>query len=211
MIGIFGGTFDPVHYGHLKTVQHVQRALSLQRVHLVPLGQAVHREQPVASARQRLAMLQAAASGNPYLYVDDREIKRVGGSYSVDTLESIKRQQPDKTLCLIIGNDALRFFPDWHQPEKIMTLAHIVVMHRPDSHFTADKAMTALLEKHQVFAKSALDSRSAGYIFFQDVPQLNISSSGIRKRRQENLSLDGLVPESVYQLIRQWNLYSPGD
>lgn len=207
MIGIFGGTFDPVHYGHLKTVLFVQQQLGLQQIRLIPLGQAVHREQPAATASQRLEMLYAATADYPQLVIDDREIKRPGGSYTVDTLSSIKQELPDEALCLIIGSDAFAHFLDWHKPETIMTLAHIIVMQRPDSQPLTNPAIQKLLDQRQITSAEQLKESVAGKILPIQVPQLDISSTGIRDRLQSDLTISHLLPLPVYELITHWKLY----
>ena len=207
MIGIFGGTFDPVHFGHLKTVAHVLDQLDLEQVRLVPLGQAVHREQPIASAQQRIAMLRAAISDNPKLYVDDRETRRNGGSYSVETLASIKQEMPDKTLCLIVGSDAFADFSSWYQPETILSLAHIIVMQRPETLFKAGLETEHLLHDHVVADAQALTEKDNGSILFQEVPQLAISSTQIREMVKRNEALTEVTPTAVAELIKQWDLY----
>lgn len=207
MIGIFGGTFDPVHYGHLKTVLFVQRQLGLEQVRLIPLGQAVHREQPAASASQRLEMLYAATADYPQLIVDDREIRRSGGSYTVDTLSSIKQELPGETLCLIIGSDAFAHFLNWHKPEAIMTLSHVVVMQRPDSQPLTNPAIQKLLDERQIASAEQLKDSVAGKIMHIQVPQLDISSTGIRDRLQSDLTISNLLPLAVYELITHWKLY----
>lgn len=207
MIGIFGGTFDPVHYGHLKTVEHVLEKLNLEQVRLVPLGQAVHREQPIASAQQRIAMLRAAIADNQKLHVDDRETLKAGGSYSVETLASIKREMPDKTLCLIVGSDAFAGFSSWYQPETILSLAHIIVMQRPETIFKAGLETEHLLHDHVVADIHALTEKDNGGILFQDVPQLAISSTQIRQMVKNNEALTEVTPLAVAELIRQWDLY----
>ena len=207
MIGIFGGTFDPVHYGHLKTVDYVSQALQLEQVRLVPLGMAVHREQPLATTSQRLEMLHVATAGNPKLVVDDREIKRHGGSYTVDTLKSLKQELPGKTLCLIIGSDAFSGFHKWHQPGTILTLAHLIVMQRPDTVLQMQTESEELFHGHFVKTAGQLTEKSAGSILVQQVPQLNISSTEIRQRLQHGEPVNSMMPLAVYELIRQWHLY----
>lgn len=207
MIGIFGGTFDPVHYGHLKTVAYVLEQLDLEQVRLIPLGQAVHREQPIASAQQRIALLQAATAGNQQLFVDDREAKRSGGSYSVQTLASIKQEMPDKTFCLIVGSDAFAGFSSWYQPETILSLAHIIVMQRPETIFKAGLETEHLLHDHVVSNAEALSEKKSGGILFQPVPQLDISSTQIRERIRNNQPISELTPTAVAELINQWALY----
>ncbi len=208
MIGIFGGTFDPVHYGHLKTVIYVQEALQLEQVRLVPLGMAVHREQPVASSSQRLEMLYAATSDQPNLVVDDRETKRPGGSYTVDTLKSLKQEFPGKTLCLIIGSDAFCGFHNWHQPGTILTLAHLIVMQRPNAVLQMATESQKLLNGHFVKTIAQLNQKQAGSILIQQVPQLDISSTEIRQRLQQGQPVNNMIPLSVYELIRQRGLYA---
>lgn len=131
MIGILGGTFDPVHYGHLRTALDVQEALGLNEIRLIPLRDPPHRSAPLAPASQRLALLRAAIKDNPGFAVDSRELERSGKSYSVDTLHSLKQEQPERVLCLLLGSDAFDGFPEWHEPERILQLAHLVVMQRP--------------------------------------------------------------------------------
>ena len=209
MIGIFGGTFDPVHYGHLETIQFVRKTLNLEHVRLIPLGQAVHRQQPIASAQQRLEMLQAAIAEQEGLVVDEREINRPGGSYTVDTLESIHQDFPGKSLCLVIGSDAFKEFETWKAPEKILSLANLAVMQRPDneindfhSDFIAD-----LLKTRQVASSQELHNHNYGKIIFVKVPQIDTSSTMIREKLLNKQPINLLVPASVEKLIRQWHLY----
>lgn len=207
MIGIFGGTFDPVHFGHLETVKHVQLSLSLEQVRLLPLGNAVHREQPVASAEQRIQMLKAATADSPGLFVDERETQRAGGSYTVDTLLSLRQELPDKTFCLIIGSDAFAGFPGWHQPDRILSLAHIIVMQRPDTVFNSNPEIEKLLQTHQASDVSQLTETSAGRILFQHVPQLDISSTQVRQLIKDGQPVNDMVPAPVTELITRWQLY----
>jgi len=132
MIGVLGGTFDPVHFGHLRPALEVCQALGLRELRLVPLRCAVHRPQPLASPEQRLAMLRAAVAGEPGLTIDDRELRRPGPSYTFDTLRELRAEQgPKQGLCLLLGADAFRGFLSWQRPEGILDLAHLVVMRRP--------------------------------------------------------------------------------
>ena len=130
-IGIFGGTFDPIHYGHLRTAFELLQALRLGELRFMPAGNPPHREQPMASAEQRVAMVRAATAGQPGFTVDDRETRREGPSYSVDTLAGLRAEHPTRPLCLIVGMDAFLGLPKWHQWQDILKLAHLVVAHRP--------------------------------------------------------------------------------
>src|SRR5512143_4181715 len=130
-IGIFGGTFDPIHYGHLRTALELKRALDLERLHFVPAATPPHRAAPCTDAALRLRMVQAAIAGEPGFVADDRELKRPGLSYTFDTLTSFRAEFPDRPLCLLLGMDAFLNLPQWHEWREIPQLAHVVVAHRP--------------------------------------------------------------------------------
>ena len=206
MLGIFGGTFDPVHYGHLRTALDVQEALELDRVYFVPLKEAVHRDQPETAAELRCSMVQAAIGDQPGFMLDDRELRRMERSYSLYTVEAFRRQFPDSRICFLMGMDAFRGFLDWHKPGEILQLAHIVVMHRPETE-SLDEELKQLVQQLQVEDAGELRSHEAGKILFQPVTQLDISSTDIRRRRREGKSIRYLVPESVRNIISYHRLY----
>lgn len=207
MIGIFGGTFDPVHNGHLRIALDAIAALDLARVHLIPLAHAVHREQPTLAAAQRLQLLQLAVAGHPELFADDREIRRTGPSYMVDTLESLRQELPDTPLCLMVGSDAFNGFSRWRQPERILELANLVVLQRPDIAPPSDPEALALLAGRQ---SSSLDlaASAAGRIAFLEVTQLAISSSDIRARIKAGQSPAFLMPPAVCQKVVEQGWYA---
>jgi nicotinate-nucleotide adenylyltransferase len=130
-IGILGGTFDPIHFGHLRTALELCDALNLAQVRLIPCYQPVHRKLPAASPQQRLAMVKEAIAGEPALQVDTCEIDRQGPSYTIDTLQILSKNFPNTPLCMIMGIDALLSFSSWHRWEEILTLSHLIVAHRP--------------------------------------------------------------------------------
>lgn len=206
MIGIFGGTFDPVHNGHLRTVLDVQEALGIRRVHFVPLKEAVHRDQPGISAELRCALVQAAVADQPGFVMDDRELHRQGPSYSYYTLESFREEYPDEPLCFLMGGDAFNGFLDWHRPMEILDLAHIVVMQRPDTK-APEGALKALLEASQTSEPGDLHASPCGLIFLQTVTQLDISATNIRERIAIGKSARFLVPERVLTIIGHLGLY----
>jgi len=207
MIGILGGTFDPVHFGHLRIALDVAEALGLEQVRLIPLAQAVHREQPHASAEQRLAMLQLAVAGHPRLAVDTREIERGGASFMVDTLQSLREELPGQALCLLLGGDAFNGFLSWREPQRILDLAHILVMQRPGYVLPNDPQLQQLVERHGCASAAALQQRSAGGILLHTVTQLEISASDIRARIAGGRDPSFLLPERVLGLIREQGLY----
>ncbi|MGZ8137342.1 MAG: nicotinate-nucleotide adenylyltransferase, partial [Methylococcaceae bacterium] len=131
MIGIFGGTFDPIHYGHLRSALEVKERLGLTEVRLIPCSQPPHREQPVAPAPMRLQMLELAIKNQPGLIADTRELQRQGSSYMVDTLQSLQQEFKDRSLLLFIGADAFNHLTGWRQWRQLFDYAHIVVMTRP--------------------------------------------------------------------------------
>ena len=207
MIGIFGGTFDPIHNGHLRTALDVFEALALDELRFIPLGRAVHRDQPRTPADRRLAMLRAAIEGQAGFTVDERELKRAEPSYSVRTLASLREELGDEVpLCLLMGRDAFLGFAGWRQPEKILRLAHLVVMDRPGHGLPEAGDLHELMQGRVTREVSDLKGTSGGHILFQPVTRLAISSSDIRARLARGRSVRWLVPESVRRLLRPGRL-----
>lgn len=211
MIGILGGTFDPVHNGHLRVALDVFQALGLRQLRLVPLNVAVHRSQPVASPEQRLAMLQAAVDGEPEVVVDGRELGRAGRSFSVDTLAELRDELgAEMPLCLLIGGDAFNDFFNWHRPYRILELAHLVVMQRPGAGLQRDPTLRAEIEARRGRCAAELSAAPAGRIWFQPVTQLDISATAIRRMLATGLSPRYLMPDAVLSLIEREGLYRGG-
>ena len=208
MIGILGGTFDPIHNGHLRTALDVQQCLSLKEVRFIPCGEPPHRIAPVATPLQRLAMVRAAIAGQEKFKVDDREIRRAGPSYMVDTLTSLKQDFKDEALCLILGMDAFNGLPQWHQWQRILQLSNIVVMQRPDmkGQVELNKRLVTLLKDYFVDADE-LNRKQNNGIAFIPVTQLDISATKIRQQWQQGKDIQFLLPDSVLTLIRQQNIY----
>ena len=204
MIGIFGGTFDPVHYGHLRVALEVKEIFELDEVRLIPSATPPHREQPVASAVMRLNMLELAIANQPGLVIDTRELKRSGASYMVDTLSSLRQDLPNQTLLLFIGTDAFNHLNTWHQWQRLFDFAHIIVMTRPGySHQRLDDFLTAKIAAN----RSELSQTKAGKIFFQPVTQLDISATALRKLIAEKRNPGFLLPDAVINYINQNQLY----
>ena len=206
MIGILGGTFDPIHYGHLRTALDVQEALELERIHFVPLKHAVHKQQPGTPGELRAAMVQAAVAQHPGFVMDDRELHNDRPSYSLYTLQSFRRQMPHTPLCFLLGMDAFRGFLNWRQPLEILKLAHLVVMRRPGEEM-ADAQLQQLVAERSVEDAAQLDQNLGGSILFQPVTQLAISATDIRRRAQQGRSLRYLLPDAVITIIEQLKLY----
>lgn len=208
MIGILGGTFDPVHFGHLRTALDVQQALSLDEVRFIPCGEPPHRNKPLAEPLQRLSMVRAAIAGQKKFTVDDREIRRGGPSYMVDTLASLKQDFKDQALCLIIGTDAFNGLDQWHQWQRVFDFANVVVMRRPaiEGQSTLNKRVYKQV-KHRVLDKDALTKKQNGGICFVSVTQLDISATVIRQQWQQGKDIQFFLPDSVLTLIQQQNIY----
>ena len=209
-IALLGGTFDPVHYGHLRFADDVRRALGLREVRLVPSALPPHREPARAAAPDRLAMLELAVRDFPGLAVDAREIARGGRSYTVETLESLRREHPEAPLILLVGADAFRGLPAWHRWRELFDLAHIVVVPRPGS--TLDDLPDALAPEWQARHTAdpqVLRARTAGSIYVQPVAPHPISSTHIRNALAQGdvRSIDALLPAAVLAYIGSRRLY----
>ncbi|HET6725416.1 MAG TPA: nicotinate-nucleotide adenylyltransferase [Gammaproteobacteria bacterium] len=207
-IGIFGGTFDPIHYGHLRPALDVLEALDLAEIRFIPSGCPPHRGQPVAPPALRLEMVKAAVAPEPRFVVDEREIHSDEPSYSVTTLESLRRDWPDTPLALIVGMDAFLGLASWHRWRELLDLAHLVVAHRPGWHLQAEGELSSLVAAHQTYDPAQLGERKAGLIFLQAVTQLEISSTEIRDIIAAGRDVRYLLPEEVRTLIMNHALYA---
>lgn len=204
-IGILGGTFDPVHFGHLRPALEVAQQLNLDQVRLIPCSVPPHRPQPEAAAKARQMMLELAIKGLEGFVVDDRELQREGASYTVDTLLSLREQFPDNPLFVMMGTDAFASIDSWSRWQQIVELAHIVIMQRPEEPLNFSEPLQRWFDAHQpVEADREL---AAGKIWLLPVTQLAISATQIRQCFAENRNARFLLPESVIALIQHTGLY----
>jgi nicotinate-nucleotide adenylyltransferase len=215
MIGVFGGTFDPIHFGHLRSALEVCESLNLKEIRFIPCRIPPHRGEPLADPMQRLAMVRAALAGQPNLILDDREIKRDGPSYMVDTLESLRSEITTEPLCLILGMDAFMGLSTWHRWQDLLTLAHLVVMHRAgksmhDVNSQQAAQVTALLKSRQVKDAKLLQAKAAGSIFLHPISQLDISASKIRDMVAKGKNPRYLLPDVVLQMVKVQKIYKTG-
>ena len=204
MIGIFGGTIDPIHYGHLRPAQEAVQQLTLAELRFIPAAQPPHRPPPQASAAQRLAMVELAIRGLPGLRVDDRELQRGGLSYTVLTLESLRADLGNTPLCLLIGADQFRSFETWHRWREIPALAHLVVLNRPGA--TVD-ALPDWARGRECADLGKLREAPAGRLAFLSVSPQDISATRIRAALARGESVQGLLPEAVLDYIRINQVY----
>lgn len=212
MIGIYGGTFDPIHYGHLRTALDVKEAVGLDEIRLIPCQIPPHRGTPGATPEQRLAMLRAALTGaEPGFRIDTRELERAGPSYMVDTLGSIRADiGAAEPLCLIVGLDAFLGLHRWHRWRQLFELAHILVMRRPGPVPDLPDELRAGLDSRATATPEPLRQRPAGLIHFVPVTQLDISATQIRRAIATGRSARYLAPDAVLDLIRRLDLYRAG-
>jgi nicotinate-nucleotide adenylyltransferase len=202
LIGIFGGTFDPVHYGHLKPAMDVKLALGMEQVLFLPNRIPPHRETPWLSVEQRKKLLKIAIEPLSGFEMDTRELERLGKSYMVDTLASLHEDFPDFSLCLILGMDAFAGLPQWHQWQKIPTLCHLVITRRPGFSWPTSPELKPL-EANRVDSPSDLKKADTGGILLQSASQLEISSSEIRRRFQAGQSISDMVPDAVEHELKE--------
>ncbi len=204
-IGIFGGTFDPIHYGHLRPALDVADQLGLDRIHLIPSARPPHRSEPQATPEQRLTMLQLAVKNSPKFVVDDRELQREGNSYTIDTLQSLREEYPDSPLYLMLGTDAFSYIQTWHRWDELLDLAHIVVMRRPDETLEMSESLEKWYQQH--LAVSGNVYRQTGIIWPVNVTQLAISATDIRHKFSQQMNPQFLLPDAVIQLVGMLGLY----
>ncbi|MEO6974999.1 MAG: nicotinate-nucleotide adenylyltransferase [Gallionella sp.] len=211
-IGILGGTFDPIHYGHLRLAEEMLELANLSQIRFVPAGTPPHRDEPQVSAQHRSAMVQLAIADQPAFVLDAREVERSGKCYTVDTLRELRGELGlDQPLCLLMGGDAFLQLHSWHEWERLFELAHIVVGYRPG--FTLEERIhtaTPELQSHyqqRLCAARVLSQQPAGGIAELAIPKLEISATLIRNRVAENRSIRYLLPNTVAGYIHQHQLY----
>ncbi len=217
-IGILGGTFDPIHFGHLRLAEEMLELANLGHIRFIPTGMPPHRDMPQVSAQHRSAMVQLAIADQAAFVLDDREVRLKSGRatpcYTVDTLRELRTELGEaQPLCLLMGGDAFLQLNTWHEWEQLFELAHIVVGYRPG--FTlVDRIHTATsaLQKHyqqRLCAVEVLSQHPAGGIVELAIPKLEISATLIRSRVAENRSIRYLLPSAVADYIHQHHLYTP--
>jgi nicotinate-nucleotide adenylyltransferase len=206
-IGILGGTFDPIHFGHLRMAEELGESLALQQVRFLPAAQPPHRGEPQGLGQHRVAMAALAIADRPGFQLDLREFDRAGPSYMVDTLASLRVELGEhQPLCLLLGSDAFLGLPRWHCWRELLELAHIGIASRPGT-WIEDNMPPELQAEWLQRRQAVLPDTPAGSIIQRDITALDISASDIRLRLQQKRSVRYLLPESVRDYIEQHHLY----
>ena len=208
-IGILGGTFDPVHCGHLRLAVEMGEHLGLDTVRLVPAAAPRLRKPPVASAAERREMLHAAVAGIPALAVDERELARPGPTRTVDTLVEMRREHPGDALCFFVGLDAFLRLEDWERWCEIPALAHLAVARRAGAPLPRGGPLARLLHERGTPDPALLRRRPAGLVHVAPLSVPDISASRIRRRLAEGRPVEDLVPPAVLEVIDRRGSYRP--
>ncbi|MCW9013343.1 MAG: nicotinate-nucleotide adenylyltransferase [Gammaproteobacteria bacterium] len=200
-IGILGGTFDPVHHGHLRPALDVLQAVGLEQVRFLPNKTPPHREQPWLDVDMRRQLIELAITGVPEFVLDERELRRAGPSYMVDTLSDLNKEFPDYSLCLIMGMDAFSGFTHWHRWQAILGLCHLIITTRPGAELPDFAAHQAELTARMTRDVESLAQSQHGQILLQSVTLLDISATQIRESLNSGKSIRYLVPDNVREKL----------
>jgi nicotinate-nucleotide adenylyltransferase len=209
-LGLLGGTFDPIHHGHLRSAEEIWEDFLLDRVLFIPAFLPPHKEErPISSFEHRQAMCNLAVDDNPHFGVTDLERFRKGPSYSIDTVRDIQRQHPEAELHFILGRDAFLGIPSWGNFRELFSLCHFIVMTRPGYSRGPVSGVLESVSPH--FRHDPRSSRylhpSGKFVHFWETTLLDISSTRIRQYFREEMSTRYLLPESVVEYIRENGLY----
>lgn len=206
-IGILGGTFDPIHLGHIEIAKLLLNDLNLHNIHFIPNNASPLREKTIADSQHRLAMVKIAVAPYPQFLANDIEIARPAPSYTIDTVKALRKSIPDQPLCLIMGADVFHHFNEWHQWEKIPEYVHMLVVTRID-HITSQPLwMKEFLKKRQTLDSQDLFTSPSGKIYFHRIKPINISGTDIRRKIAEGKDVSNELPKKVLDYIQQHHLY----
>tara|TARA_B100000029_G_scaffold68114_1_gene60597 strand:+ start:337 stop:999 length:663 start_codon:yes stop_codon:yes gene_type:complete len=209
-IAVLGGTFDPVHHGHLESARAIRDVLSVEEVRLIPSFQPPHRNPPESSAEHRLAMLRAAMVDLPNIAVDDREIRREGVSFTVDTLTSLRREVGlGVPIYFIMGMDAFCTLDEWYEWQEITELAHIVVLQRPGHEMQLSEDMVKWIKGRESANVEELQNNPGKRVCFLELEQISVSSTDIRRAFHCGEVPEAKLPRAVSSYIKSHDLYQP--
>ena len=200
-IGLLGGTFDPVHNGHLRLALEVREALDLSEVRLLPAPSPRLREAPDRGVKTRLKLLHSAIDDIEGLRIDDREVQQSGPTRSIETLASFRSEFPQRSLCLILGADIAARLDHWHDWQRLVDYAHLIFARRPGSDLPTTGPVHEFIQQRLSNSREQLHTQSAGLVMVCDIPGLDIAARDIRARLAAGLSIDFLVPDKVKQML----------
>ena len=213
---MLGGTFDPIHFAHLRLAEELADGIGLSKVRFIPTGAPPHRGAPRVSGAHRIEMVRLAIAGNPRFEADDREVRRPGVCYTFDTLNELRAELGERPLCLLMGSDAFSALTTWHRWEELFDLAHIVIAHRPG--FSLRQLQSSLpgpLRKiylQRLAASTGILRRdSSGAIYASEITALDIAATQIRGLLAGSASARYLVPDAVLDYIETNRLYKERD
>jgi nicotinate-nucleotide adenylyltransferase len=206
-IGIFGGTFDPIHLGHIHLAKTIYRLCGLQKIILIPCHQSPFKVISKASAKDRFNMTWLAIKNLRFLEVDNYEIAHPSVSYTIQTLEHLHQKNRTTPLALIIGIDSFNRFDEWHQWPKILDFAHLLITNRKKTEKVTNKVAMNLLAKRQTFDHKELQKKMSGLIYLADINPLSISATEIRNLIKTQKDASQLVTPEVWQYINNHKLY----
>ena len=213
LVGIFGGTFDPIHYGHLRIAEEIVKTVGLQKLYFVPAGMPRLRHSPVASPQHRVEIVRLAIQKNPDFVLDEREINRGGVSYSIDTVREFKQEFGEEIrLCFVLGADAFINLPEWNNWKELFNLCHFIVSTRPGYTFTLIKELLSKELREEcsqrwVSNTKSLRKETSGLIFIASTTMLDISATSIRAHIADGRSVRHLVPSVTVNYISENKLY----
>ena len=207
-VGVFGGTFDPVHYGHLRSALELVERLELQQLRLMPCAVPPHRDVPTCDATHRAAMVELAVAGEPRLVCDKRELERRGTSYTIDSLLELRRELgAECSLCLVMGCDAVLEITGWHRWQELLDWAHVVVIARPGWQLPVEGVVANWLQAHRLTGPGQLGAQPCGGVLIEELRPLAISSTEIRSLLAAGRSARFLLPQAVLDYIQSHSLY----
>ena len=210
MIGILGGTFNPIHNGHLHLAERLQQTLGFEAIRFMPAALPALKDKPNVTAEQRAEMVKIAIANQPHFSLDTRELSRAGTSYTIDTLISLREELGDEvSICWLIGFDAFANLDAWHRWQELLNKAHLIVVKRPHSSDLSNlnAEVKTLLKKHETENVEEVKKQAYGKILIQEIAALDISSTKIREKIAQDKDVRSMVPEALLSYIQQHQLY----
>lgn len=207
-IGILGGTFDPIHNAHLLLAREALQQLKLGQIRFIPVNIPPHRDKPIATPSHRKQMIELAIAEKAKFHLDCRELDCDKTSYSINTLKSLRQEFTEDSLSLIVGQDAFNKIDSWKDWQELLDYAHIIVANRPNESLSdISTELKDWIEKNKTNDKAEITSKTAGHVYFIEIPELDISSSMIRQNIKQQKPINDLLPITNQQYINENKLY----